>query len=275
MTVPDAPVPVDAEGGVAPLVVGLAVVPYLARSIAHARGVARMPEAVRDEVRRAGLVDATDVPTPAAQLVAETLAGAVVEIEVHLATPGGRVTALVFVAPAGAVLAQPASEGTREAGGVDDRVELSVHPAAEVPYRLTELLDVGARPHPTATAIRLPAGVLDELLGVPADEADEALIAVFGGDGGLPEGVLGTLSAVVRDARARWTATSQVVVDADRAAVRRRDVLDAGPSGWWEVLGDDASEVLVPRTGREVLAALESLLPSDDELERLVGATGG
>lgn len=273
MTTPDDPPPLDGDADGAAVAdplrvhVRLEVVPHLAALVAHDRGVRRMPAPVRDEVRRAGLVGDDGTPPPGVQLIAETLAATLVEIDVQVATPGGLVTALAFVSPAGAVLVRP---DHRQPSAPEDLVEVSLHPAAEIPYRLAELLDLGARPHaPEAPAIRLPAGVLDELLGVPAEEADAALTAVFGGEGGLPADVLTTVRDLVRDARARWSGTAQVVVDDDRAARRGHEVLDAGPSGWWQVLRDDRSEVLVPTTGRDVLGALESLLPTDDELRQL------
>lgn len=259
----------DGAAGEVRVRVGLDVVAHLVALVSHDRGLQRMPSQARRDVRRAGLVDGDGVPTPVGQLIAETLAATLVEIEVQVATPGGLVTVLALVAPAGAVLVRP------DAADGDDRarpVDVSLHPAAEIPYRLAELLDLGARPHPPSPAIRLPAGVLDELLGVPAAQADDALTAVFGGDGGLPDELLRTVRHLVHDARARWTGTAQVVVDADRSARRGHEVLDAGRSGWWQVWHDGTAEVLIPSTGRDVLAALESLLPTDEELRELASA---
>lgn len=281
MSTPDAPQPGGSGGttatwlasaarvpddrAVEPVRLSLELLPHVARLVAGVRGVEQLPPDARDGLRAAGLLAEDDVPAPVAQLLAETLDATIVELEVELASAGGLVTAYAFLSPAGGVLATPAAD----LDGPPDLAELTLHPTAEVVYRLVELLDVGARPHVQAAAVSLPAGAFDELLAVPAAEAIDALEEVFGGERGLPPRVLAPLVDVLRHARAHWSVTASVPLSGGRVATRRFEVVDGAVAGLWTLLRDTDRHVLVPTTGRAVVAGLEGLLPTDGELETL------
>jgi hypothetical protein len=74
---------------------------------------------------------------------------------------------------------------------------------------------------------------------------------------------------LVGSVRLHWSVTSSVPLDGSTASVRRYEVLDGGDAGWRFVHRTDDHELLEPVTGRAVLEALESLVPTDDELREL------
>jgi hypothetical protein len=61
--------------------------------------------------------------------------------------------------------------------------------------------------------------------------------------------------------------TAAVPLSGGRAATRRCEVIDGAVAGWWTVLRDTDRHVLLPTTGREIVAAVKGLLSTGVELE--------
>lgn len=214
-------------------------------------------------------VDATADAEPADELaaIARTVREAIVEIEVTLDNRAGLGSALAVAGPELALLAV----GPPGAGMADHRVprRIVLRPAMGLIYSLAELLEVEARRPPALTEpLVLPSGTVDRLVASSVGEAT-ALVEHLVDAGGLPVDQLEALQLLARQLRAAWSVRASIPVSDDEVVERRHRVVDGGDAGWWMLATSDEAEALVPSSGRRVLEALESLLPTDDELHAL------
>lgn len=205
------------------------------------RGAEQLPEDARSALRSAEVLGDADEPVPLLTLVAEAVEGAVVEIVADVATPGGTGSSLAILGPASALIAVPASVGggsgatdvaAAPSEDVGDLARIGLVAPDELPYRLLALLDVQARPHLDAPAVKLPRGALDALLAAPGGEAEEAVQEVFGRVEGLPEGMLTALIDLVGSVRLHWSVTSSIRCTArPPACAAARSSMAAMPGG--------------------------------------------
>ncbi len=204
-------------------------------------------------------------PVDGLDAIARTVRDAIVEIEVTLHNRAGTGSALAAAGPDLALLAV----GPPGAGIADRQVPRRVvlRPAMGLIYSLAELLEVEARRPPVLTEpLVLPPGVLDRLVAAPADEAT-VLVERLVDAAGLPVDQLEALRLLAQHIRAVWSVRSALPISADEVVERRHRVVDGGDAGWWMLSVSDEADALVPSTGRRVLEALESLLPTDDEVQ--------
>jgi hypothetical protein len=212
-----------------------------------------------------GAADAEPVDELAA--VARTVREAIVEIEVILHNRAGIGSAFAIAGPDLALLAV----GPPGAGMADLRIprRIVLRPAMGLIHSLAQLLEVEVRrPPPPTGPVVLPPGTVDRLVTSSADEGT-ALVDHLVDAGGLPIDQLEALQLLARELRATWSVRASIPVSDDEVIERSHRVVDGGDAGWWMLADTDEADVLVPSTGRRVLEALESLLPTDDELHAL------
>ncbi|MCC5947796.1 MAG: hypothetical protein JJT89_05000 [Nitriliruptoraceae bacterium] len=199
--------------------------------------------------------------------IARTVREAIVEIEVVVHNRVATGSALALAGPDLALLAV----GPPGAEVVDRHVprRIVLRSAMGLIYSLAELLEVEARrPPPLEDPLVLPVGICQDLLAATSDQAT-ALVDQLVDVGGSSIAQLEALQALAGHMRASWSVRSAIPVAEDRVVERHHRVVDGGDAGWWMLVGGDDVDTLSPSTGRRVLEALESLLPSDRDLHGL------